>query len=265
MYKDKKVTLTIMSCKRIHFLRRVLKAFHLFCSDLSVIDEVIFYDDSSSDSDKLEMEKMVSFYFGDKTIKIFHFYPNSFPDSYRHSRILNDWRNKLEESSSDYDFLLEDDYLFVDFFKITEAIDLLEANEKYGYVNYTQSYKKFPDSIKPVEIGDYWEWYYNPDIELNSNLFIDDVSAIQIVQCPDLWLTYFNWPSFSLRPGIHNVERLLSIGEFLTGYDTSVMREELDFAIRWSKKYKTLCHKRFHVINLGFESSTSSYTLNNSN
>jgi len=264
MYKGKKITLTIMSCKRLHFLKRVLKAFHLFCTDLSIIDDVIFYDDSSSETDKKEMEVILNHYFSDKNIRITHFYPDSFPDSYRHSRILNDWRNKLKEISSDYDFLLEDDYLFVDFFKITEAIDLLEGYEEYAYVNYTQSYKKFPAHIKPIEIGDYWEWYYNPEMELNTYLFMDDVSAIQIVQSPDLWLTYFNWPSFSLRPGIHNVEKLLSIGEFITGYDISVMREELDFAIRWSKKYKTLCHKRFHVINLGFEPSTSSYTLNNS-
>jgi len=81
MYKGKKITLTIMSCKRLHFLKRVLKAFNLFCTDLSIIDDVIFYDDSSSEEDKREMEEILNLYFSDKNIRIIHFYPDSFPDS----------------------------------------------------------------------------------------------------------------------------------------------------------------------------------------
>ena len=80
---------------------------------------------------------------------------------------------------------------------------------------------------------------------------------------PDLWMTYINWPSFTLRPGTHHVERFLSIGEFSTTYDRDNMRTELEFAIRWSEKYKSLFHKRFHIVNLGFDSSTSAYNLNN--
>ena len=92
---------------------------------------------------------------------------------------------------------------------------------------------------------------------------MDDVGAIQ-TPISDFWMTYINWPSFSLRPGVHNVNRLLSIGEFSTSYDTENMRTELEFALRWSEKFKSLCHKRFHIINLAIDSSNSSYTINNS-
>ena len=51
-------------------------------------------------------------------------------------------------------------------------------------------------------------------------------------------------------------------GEFSTDYDRETMRVELEFAIRWSKKFRALNHKRFHIINLGFDQSMSAYNLN---
>ena len=262
MYRQKKIGLAITSCKRIHFLRRVLKAFNVFCSDQDLIDSVLFFDDSSSENDKREMEGILSEIFHSQEKIITHLYPDSFTDTYRHSRILNLLRERLTENKIDYFFILEDDYLFVDFFRISETIDLLEDFPEYGYVGFAQSYKKFPAHIKPKEIGDYWEWFYDPNQPINCNLFLDDTSAIQTL-IPDLWLTYINWPSFSLRPGTHNASKFLEIGEFSTSYDRNFMRTELEFAIRWSQKFKSLCHKRFHIINLGFDSSTSAYSLNN--
>lgn len=263
MYKNKKISLTIMSCKRLHFLRRVIKAFSVFCLDSNIIDDIIFFDDSSTIEDKKEMEELLSQYFPITNKVIIHFDEHSFPDNYRHARVLNSWRDMLIKHDSDYSFLLEDDYLFVDLFKISEAIDALNLDEKYAFFSYAQSYKRFPDNIKPIEYENYWEWYYDPNLPLNENLFVDDVSALQ-VQIPNLWLTYINWPSFSLRPGVHNIKKLLSIGEFSTTFNSKETKVELEFAERWSKKYKSLCHKRFHIINLGFDPSTSSYTINNS-
>lgn len=262
MYKDKRISLAITSCKRLPLLRRVLKAFSVFCNDLDIIDNLIFFDDSSTEDEKNEMENILTELFPNQNRLITHFYKDSFSDTYRHSRILNELRKKLVETGSDYFFLLEDDYLFVDFFNISENIELLEEYPEYGYAGFAQSFKKFPDWIKPKEIGDYWEWYYDKDQELNCNLFMDESSAIQQI-IPDIWMTYINWPSFTLRPGTHHVQRFLSIGEFSTDYDRENMRTELDFAIRWSKKYKSLFHKRFHIVNLGFDSSLSAYNLNN--
>lgn len=262
MYNNKNVSLAITSCKRLHMLRRVLKAFKVFCEDLNIIDNIIFFDDSSTDMDKVQMKILLDELFPEQNKIVTHFYKESFNDTYRHARILNNLREKLQETKSDYLFLLEDDYLFVDFFRISENIDLLEQYPEYGYAGFAQSYKKFPEHIKPKEIGDYWEWYYDPNQPINCNLFLDESAAIQQL-IPDLWMTYINWPSFTLRPGTHHVERFLSIGEFSTDYDRDNMRTELEFAIRWSKKYKSLFHKRFHIINLGFDSSASAYNLNN--
>lgn len=262
MIQQKKIGLAITSCKRLHFLRRVLKAFNIFCRDHELIDSIIFFDDSSPDGDKIEMEKILDELFPTQEKIITHLYQDSFQDTYRHSRILNLLREKLKENQIDYFFILEDDYLFVDFFNISETVELLEKFPEYGYVGFAQSFKKFPPHIQPKQIGDYWEWFYDPAQPLNCNLFLDESSAVQTL-IPDLWMTYINWPSFSLRPGTHNVSRFLDVGEFSTDYDRNTMRTELEFAIRWSQKYKSLCHKRFHIVNLGFDSSTSAYKLNN--
>ena len=262
MYGNKKISLAITSCKRLHLLSRVLKAFTVFCEDMTIIDNVIFFDDSSTEDDKLKMGVLLSELFPAQNRIITHFYKDSFNDTYRHARILNNLREKLIETNTEYFFLLEDDYLFVDFFRISENINLLEEYPEYGYAGFAQSFKKFPDHIKPKQIGEYWEWYYDKNQALNCNLFLDESSAIQQI-IPDIWMTYINWPSFTLRPGTHHVERFLSIGEFSTTYDRDNMRTELEFAIRWSEKYKSLFHKRFHIINLGFDSSTSAYNLNN--
>lgn len=264
MYKGKKISLSITSSKRIELLRRVLKAFTVFCKDMDLVDDIIFFDDSSSDEDKREMENLLDVLFPKQNKIITHFYPDSFPDSFRHPRILNQWREKLSERGIDYTLHLEDDYLFVNHISISECIDLLEDYPEYGYVGLNQSWKNFPLEYQPKVIGDYWEWIYREDKELNECLFLDEAAAIQ-QPIPDVWLMYINWPSFSLRPGVLHVERLLSIGEFSTTHDPKVMSAELDFAIRWSKKYKTLCSKNFNIINLGFSvGGVCAYDLNNS-
>lgn len=266
MIDGKIISLSITSCKRLPMLKRVLRAFTLFCEDADIIDNIIFFDDSSSEKDKAEMELLLYSLFPAKNIIIEHFYPDSFPDSYRHSRILNRWREVLIETNTDYCFHLEDDYLFVDFFSIDEGLSALaEGGDEYAYVGYFQSLKRFPIEYQPKTIGNFWEWIYKPELPINEHLFNDEVGAIQSLNGNDFWMMYINWPSFSLRPGIHVVEKLLSIGEFSTEYDIDNMRTELEFAIRWSKKYKTLCHNKFMVINLAWDESQSSYTLNNCN
>ena len=133
MIGNKSVSLAITSSRRIHLLRMALKSFTVFCKDLPNIDNVMFFDDSSSTEDKKEMEELIDRLFPNQNKSVTHFYPESFPDGYRHSRILNTLRRRLIEAGTDYFFLLEDDYLFVNHFSVSETIDLLEKNEEYAY------------------------------------------------------------------------------------------------------------------------------------
>ena len=269
MINGKIVSLSITSSRRLPMLERVLKAFSVFCNDLHIIDNIIFFDDSSTEEEKKKMETILNFRFPVQKKIIKHFYPDSFPDAYRHSRILNEWREKLIETNTEYCFHLEDDYMFLDFFDLETGIKVLDTKEECGYVGYFQSYKKFPKEYQPktFEVNNikFWEWIYLPEKELNESLFLDEAGAIQTLQGNGYWMMYINWPHFSLRPGMHNVQKLLSVGEFSTSYDMSTMRTELEFSIRWAKQWKTYCHEKFMVVNLAWDESQSAYTLNNSN
>jgi hypothetical protein len=269
MINGKIVSLSITSSKRLPMLERVLKAFSVFCIDLHLIDNIIFFDDSSSDEDKEKMKHMLNALFPAQKKIFTNFYPNTFPDAYRHSRVLNSWREKLVETNTEYCFHLEDDYLFVDFFNLETGIKVLSTVDDCGYVGYFQSYKRFPTEHQPktIEVDNvkFWEWIYKPELGLNESLFLDEAGAIQTLNGGGYWMMYINWPHFSLRPGIHNVKKLLSVGEFSTTYDMSTMRTELEFSIRWAKQWKTYCHEKFMVVNLAWDESQSAYTLNNSN
>lgn len=268
MYNGKRLTLTITSSRRWHLLERVLRAFVLFCRDLEFLDDVVFFDDSSAAEEKVLMESLLSELFTGKTVSVTHFYPDSFSDGYRHSRILNCMRDKLIETGSGYFFLLEDDYLFMDFFDLLPGLDLLSSEPKCAHVSYYQSMKKFPAGMEPEirEFGRvrFWRWPYDESLPLNCNLFHDDVGSVQTL-VPGFWISFINWPSFSLRPGLNDTVKFLSIGEFSTDYDLMTMRTELEFSIRWSKKWMTYCHERFLVVNLGWDQSNNAYTLNGSN
>jgi hypothetical protein len=51
-YKEKRVTVVVTSCKRFHLLRRTLYALSVCCEDLSIVDEILFFDDRSSLEEK---------------------------------------------------------------------------------------------------------------------------------------------------------------------------------------------------------------------
>lgn len=255
------------SCKRWHLLERVLRSFCLFCRDLELIDDVLFFDDSSSPEEKQQMEVLVRELFVGKSIHVTHFVQSSFSDSFRHPRILNVVRDKLIDTSSGYFYMLEDDYLMVDFFDLLPGLDLLSQVSSCAYVSYYQAMKKFPDDQQPDILNyrnmDFWRWPYRPDLPLNCNLFYDDVGSVQTL-VPGFWITMINWPSFSLRPGIHDTVKFLSIGEFSTDYDTNSTKFELEFALRWVKKWDAWCQSKFHVVNLGWDQSNNAYALNGS-
>jgi hypothetical protein len=115
----------------------------------------------------------------------------------------------------------------------------------------------------PRIIGDFWEWYYSEKHKLNESLFLDEV---EIKYLPEgYWVNYINWPYFSLRPGVHHVKKLLSVGDFSTTYDREKTSVELEFAIRWKNMgYKSMMCKHFTSLHTGQDPELSAYKINNS-
>lgn len=264
MYNGKKVILTTTACKRINLLKAAIKSFGIFCEDLNIIDEIHYFDDSSTNQDREIALEFYKKYIPDKPIIFRFFEKETFPDNYRHARILNYWRLSIEQSNANYVFHLEDDHQFYNMFNLKEPINILENNDEYGYIGYCQSWKKFPDNMFPKKIiGNFWETVYFDNRPINDLLFMDDVMAMHTGL--DWWMYYINWPYFSLRPGIHHAKKLLSVGEFSTTYDREKMSVELEFAIRWKNKgYKSMMCKHFTSLHTGQNPELSAYKINNS-
>lgn len=263
MYKGKKVILTTTSCRRPSLLYRAIKSFGIFCQDKNIIDEIYYLDDSSSNSDRQSAIEWYHKFVGKPVV--FRFVErDTFPDNYRHARMLNIWRDCIISSKTDYVFHLEDDHQFYNMFTIGQPIDIMTEYPEYGYMGYCHSWKNFPVSMMPKKIiGDFWETVYFDDRPINEHLFLDDVQAMHTG--PDWWMYYLNWPYFSLRPGVYDVQKLLSVGPFSTTYDREKISVELEFAIRWKNKgYKSMMCKYFTSLHTGQDPSLSAYTLNNS-
>jgi hypothetical protein len=117
MYNGKKVILTTTACRRPKLLFSAIKSFGIFCTDKNVIDEIYYLDDSSADVDRKMALDTYSKYITKPIIFMF-VERDTFPDNYRHSRMLNIWRECIISSKADYIFHLEDDHQFYNMFTI---------------------------------------------------------------------------------------------------------------------------------------------------
>ena len=273
-YNGKKVSIVITSCKRFHLLRRALYGLSACCEDLNIVDEILFFDDRSSIEDRQEMLKLFGEHFDKIPVHYLFFGEYSFkPEfkNYRHAMVLNTVRRRLIEMNSDYYLHLEDDYQYMTSFRLSDSIDVLSKHQEYAYVCHYQNWKHFPKEYNIKWVDNFWEWYYDPNLPMNMAMFEDKILALQEATLSPheyvhrTWIRYQNWPHYSLRPGVHDVKKFLSIGEFSTDYDINTTSVEFEFALRWIQKYKTLCVKNFHILNLApnftINSEASAYQL----
>jgi len=72
------------------------------------------------------------------------------------------------------------------------------------------------------------------------------------------WVKVINWPYFGFRPAIHDIKKLKTIDNFNGNMDSF----ELEFALRFAKKYKSFLHLERICYHIGIHNS--SYNLNNS-
>jgi hypothetical protein len=171
---------------------------------------------------------------------------------------MKKWKEDIKFFNIDYVFHLEDDWFFENPFNLHEGIELLKNNEDVGMVGFSWKKKIFPmELFQPKLIGNFWEWYYSDKHYLNEPLFNDTVEEdLHVVK--GLWIKYINWPYFGFRPAIHDVNKLNQMNTFNDNMDSF----ELEFAIRFSKKFKSFLHSERICYHIGDENS--SYNLNNS-
>jgi len=252
-----KISLTITTCKRFSLFERTINSFYNNCVDRNLISHIIHYDDSSSDFERKEMFTLIKKLFPNVMLTSITFEPSSFDTKKRHLEIMKIWKTNNENFDFDYVFHLEDDWLFQQNFRLLDGISLLTDNNDIALVGYSWEKKIFPPELFTARIiGDFWEWYYSEKHKLNESLFLDEVEIKYLPEGD--WVNYINWPYFGFRPAIHDIKKLKTIDNF----NGDMHSFELEFALRFAKKYKSFFHLERICYHIG--TNNSSYNLNNS-
>jgi hypothetical protein len=241
------VALTITASKRYNLLQRTITTFVKYCKDLDLFDEIILFDDSSSDVDRIKTYVLLYEHFKDKKIKFIFFDEKSFNNTKRHRNIINIWKNEIKHY--DFVFHLEDDWECLKDFTLKEPINILRESDKIGSCGF--SYEKFiwlpSDYGELVTINDeYWVWPYNSNLS-EGYWFTQPNSEKRIP----------NWPHFGLRPGIFDVKKMNTLPEIPDSFNFEYM-----FGMEYSKKYISVLHNDLIFSHIGENIST--YDLNNS-
>lgn len=251
------IGLTITTSKRFSLFEKTINSFANFCLDKENISHIIHYDDSSSEEERKQMTNIIKNLFPSVKLTSISFSPESFTTKKRHMEIMKQWKTNNETFKFDYVFHLEDDWLFIENFLLLDAVEIMDKNEDIAMVGFSWEKKIFPENFFiPKVIGDFWEWFFSNTFEINEPLFYDEV---EMKYLPDnQWVKIINWPYFGFRPAIHDVKKLKTLDNFNDTTDFF----ELEFATRFSKKYKSFLHSKRVCYHIGNEKS--SYTLNNS-
>lgn len=251
-----KITLTLTTSKRLELFEQTINSFVLMCEDIGLINEIYHYDDSSSYEDRKKMYMLIRELFPTSKLVTQYFDENSFEDRKRHARIMRIWKDNLYYTNNHFLFHLEDDWKFIQKFNLSDAIKILER-PNVNYVGFSQQLRELPEKYNTEISGNFWMWIYDKDKPLQDNLFLDS-KEMESHPNPNYWCYFINWPHFSLRPGVHKVSELISMGNF----SVDDVHFELEFALRYSKNFVSFNHVEKIVDHIGWDKS--SYDLNNS-
>jgi hypothetical protein len=254
---EQEISLSITTSNRIDLFRKTIYSFHENCVDHNLIKKIFHFDDSSNIDDLVEMHNIFKIYFPNAVIVKKYFHKNSFTTNKRHCSIMNEWLKTLKDSC-DYNFHLEDDWLFDKKFSLKELLDFTLTKDDVAYVGVSQFIRNFPNEINPTIEGNFWKWYYDPSKEILSNLFLD-TKVIEKENVDGFWCYYINWPNFGFRPGLWDVKKLSDVQYINCDSDTHF---ELLFAQMLSEKY--VAYSLLDSVCEHIGNNKSSYDLNNS-
>lgn len=274
------VTFTMTCSKRLHLFKRSVPAFIEKCKDLHLITKVIIFDDSSSEEDRYEMERLIERSF--PSINIDFIYFDIILTNYRHAYIMTHWFDALK---TNFVFHLEDDFLMIDDFSLKDSIDLIKNDWNVYHVGFYQSLREFPEEYlaeyKATDFGkdkniiypknnNYWIWPFIETKPMGEGMFHDTVRSKEGSEEYNVnyWEYFINYPPFGFQPGVTDVTKIKLIGNFdLTArYNESVMNIEASYGLRLYKKFYGIYSNKRKAIHLGneFYNTKSAYDLNES-
>jgi GR25 family glycosyltransferase involved in LPS biosynthesis len=234
------VTVTITTCKRLDLFKQTMDTFLNCCLDIEKVDKWLCVDDNSSENDRNEMKKLYPFFeFIFKTDK-----------ERGHPKSMNIIKDRV---TTPYIFHLEDDWKFFCARNyISECIEILNCNNKYGQCLINRNYAEVIEDIKIVG-GIYHQThtgirYYVHEYDENR-------------KCSNFNCLY--WPHFSFRPSMIKTRVLREVGDFL-----NVKHFEKEYAHRYvNKGYSSVFLEGIYTKHIGKltsdKTTLNAYDLNN--
>lgn len=273
------VTLTMTCSKRLHLFKKTLPSFIEYCTDKLLVSKVLIFDDSSTQEDRFEMEKIAESLFPKTNIDFVYF--DEIPTKYRHAYIMRNWLNMVK---TNYVFHLEDDRPMVDTFSLREAIEIIKNDWEIAIVGFAQSIRDFPqeylDLYHSTEYGknreivysknnNYWLWPYIETVEIGSNMFLDSVrSAEGSIELSShfgydmqYWEKFNNYPPFGLQPAVMDINKLRLVGTI-----DLVDKLEASFGKKMYKHFSSVYSLKSKSIHIGgyYFAEKSAYDMNES-
>jgi GR25 family glycosyltransferase involved in LPS biosynthesis/predicted O-methyltransferase YrrM len=214
------VTFSITTCKRYNLFEKTINSFINCCIDIHLIDYWICVDDNSSNEDRNKMKEKYPF---------FTFYFKNIEEK-GHPQSMNIIRNFVKEKNTEYNFHMEDDWLF--FVKksyISECIDVLSCNNTIGQCLINKNYIETENDIgilgglfNTTKKGlRYYIHDYTPTPE-SQELFKKKYG---------IGKNSSYWPHYSLRPSLVRNSVLQNIGT----YNEKVSHFEMEYSYRYIK------------------------------
>lgn len=217
--ENKKITLSITTCKRLNLFKRTMNSFINCCSDILLIDEYICVDDNSSEEDREEMRNLYPFFT----------WIMKTPEQKGHMQSMN---IIIENVKTDYLIHMEDDWLFlVKDNYISLGLEILNQQtiksltdipknreiekKKFGQVVFNKNYTELPEH--EVDGGFLCETSENNikylihehyDSNTENELYEKEVKKYK--------RSAMYWPHFSLHPSIIKTEVFKKVGNFET-------------------------------------------------
>lgn len=248
--KSKNIVFSITTCKRYDLFEKTMNSFINCCQDAHLIDCWICIDDNSSEHDR---KKMIDNY------PFIEFKLKS-PNEKGHYVSMNMIRDFVINHNSEYLLHIEDDWHFIESRKyVSDAINILKLNNKYGQVLFNINYAEVPRHEIFIHGGiiknKFTEHEYYPTDSIDYQRFVNKYKDKS---------TCAYWPHYSFRPSLINTDIFKQIGRF---YNTPHF--EMAYAHEYVELgFKSVFFNTFSCIHIGkktWEKGPNSYDLNNTN
>lgn len=252
--KDKKIILSITTCKRYDLFEKTINSFINCCKDLNMIDCWLCVDDNSSEEDRYKMKEHYPFFtyiFKDETQK-------------GHCISMNIIYDYIIQNKSDYLLHMEDDWHYIeerDY--VLDCIRILKSDNTIGQVLFNKNYAE----VEPFKIriaGGFQKSIKNTNYYLHEYYQSSTPEYKQFMERNKLFSSNAYWPHFSFRPSILRCNMLQDIGVF---YQTPHF--EMEYAKEYiNRGYKSAFLNTFSCIHIGkktwerTETNANAYNLN---